>query len=98
MARKQFRVPLDPPRDPEQLNQLRAHIATERGQVIEFMMQYETWIDGAWRPVVRYDSAHGQAHRDLLDPRGETLEKDWLPSHYSFADALNYAEQDLQDN
>lgn len=70
MARKQFSIPLDPPNTSEQLNQLRARIATERGQVIEFMMQYETWINGEWRPVVRCDSAHGQAHRDLLDPRG----------------------------
>ena len=38
-----------------------------RGQVIEFSIQFETFINGEWLPVVRYDTSHGFAHRDLLD-------------------------------
>jgi hypothetical protein len=41
-----------------------------KGQVIEFSVQYETFINGEWFPVVRYDSSHGFAHRDLLNMKG----------------------------
>ncbi len=42
----------------------------ERGQIVEFRIQYETLIAGEWHPVVRYDSAHGQPHRDILHRDG----------------------------
>ena len=41
-----------------------------RGQVIEFLVQYEIRIAGEWYPVVRYDTAHGFAHKDILHPDG----------------------------
>ncbi|MDL1964286.1 MAG: hypothetical protein LWW98_08155 [Deltaproteobacteria bacterium] len=34
-----------------------------------FRVQYETKINQIWYPVVRYDTAHGFAHRDLLNLR-----------------------------
>lgn len=40
---------------------------TERGTVVEFAVQYEANIDGIWYRVLRYDSAHGYPHRDVLD-------------------------------
>ena len=42
-----------------------------KGQVIDFAIQYETFIDGEWFPVVRYDTSHGFAHRDIMNIRAE---------------------------
>jgi len=39
-------------------------------RVVEFRVQYETKLGGEWYPVVRYDTAHGFAHRDLIDRHG----------------------------
>ena len=67
-----------------------------RGQVIEFLVQYEVRIAGEWNPVVRYDTAHGFAHKDILHRTGKA-DKEVLP----FADynlALIYAENDLRKN
>ena len=38
---------------------------TERGQVTAFTVQMELLVGGHWEPVVRFDTAHGFAHRDL---------------------------------
>ena len=42
-----------------------------KGQVIDFAVQYETFINGEWFPVVRYDTPHGFAHRDILNIKAE---------------------------
>ena len=64
--------------------------------IIEFMIQYEVFIKGKWYPVVRYDTAHGFTHKDVLAFNG-TVTKYELP----FADynvALTFAEKDLKEN
>lgn len=51
------------------------------GIVTGFVVQYEALIENKWRPVVRYDTAHGFAHRDLLHPGGDTEKQPlYLPS------------------
>ena len=64
--------------------------------IIEFAVQYELFIDGKWYPVVRYDTAHGFAHKDVLTFSGE-ITKYKLPfSDYNLA--LTFAEKDLKGN
>jgi hypothetical protein len=42
-----------------------------RGRVIlEYTVQLEIPLEGVWRPVVRFDNAHGFCHRDDLHPDG----------------------------
>ena len=54
------------------LDRLRIHFITEGGQVISIIViQYEAYIDGKWRAIVRFDEAHGFFHRDVLSPSGE---------------------------
>lgn len=36
------------------------------GRGAEFVIQYEVRQGEEWMPVVRYDTAHGFAHRDLF--------------------------------
>ena len=52
-------------------NALRVTFESEHGQIVHFVVQLECRIDedGKWIPVVRYDTAHGYAHRDILHPR-----------------------------
>jgi hypothetical protein len=51
-------------------NALRVMFESERGQIVRFMVQLECSFeeDGEWIPVVRYDTVHGYAHRDILHP------------------------------
>jgi hypothetical protein len=83
--------------DFDALNYVRVRIVTERGRVIEFTVQYETIIDGEVYPVVRYDTAHGDAHRDLLDAAGRTVEKLWLAG-WDFDAALQHGLRDIKAN
>jgi len=51
-------------------NALRVTFESERGRIIRFVVQLECLFveDGEWIAVVRYDTAHGYAHRDILYP------------------------------
>jgi hypothetical protein len=68
----------------------------EKGKIAFFRIQYETEINGVWYPVVRYDTAHGFAHRDLLKMKGEVLKTPLFNQDYN--DALTFAESDLKSN
>ena len=65
-------------------------------QVIEFMVQLEVNIKGEWRPVVRYDTAHGFAHRDIFYGDGRA-EKVPLPIG-DYNSTLTFAELDVRSN
>jgi hypothetical protein len=67
-----------------------------KGQIIEFAVQYETFINGQRLPVVRYDSSHGFAHRDLLNIKGEERKTPLFITDKN--DALTFAENDIRDN
>ena len=43
------------------------------------VVQYEAYIDGKWRAIVRFDEAHGFFHRDVMLPSGKQ-EKTALPT------------------
>ena len=77
---------------------IRVRLNVERGQVTAFTSQLETFVADRGRPVVRYDSAHGQPHRDLLDWDGRVIDKFWLSPTLSNKQAVRFAEQDLSEN
>jgi len=64
--------------------------------IVEFVVQYELKIFDEWYPVVRYDTAHGFAHKDKISYKGEAI-KEELPFN-DFNLALTFAEKDLRDN
>ena len=67
-----------------------------RGNVISFVVQYETLLRGKWQPVIRYDTAHGEPHTDVIRPDGT---KDKRLLHFpNFNDAFSYAEEDIKAN
>jgi hypothetical protein len=79
-------------------NRIRYSIVTNRGQVVDFVVQYETFVEGRYRPVVRYDGSHGRGHRDILNMQGETVDKWWLPAHMDLKASLDYGIQDIRGN
>jgi hypothetical protein len=48
-----------------------------------------------WQPVIRYDTAHGYAHIDRYNLKGQT-KKERLA--LTFSEALTRAERDLKQN
>lgn len=68
----------------------------ERGKVVFFRIQYETKVGEQWHPVVRYDTAHGFAHRDLMNLNGTVVKTPLF--NQDFNDALTFAESDLKAN
>ncbi len=74
---------------------LRIRIKTDKGKVIDIVVQYESLIENKWVPITRYDCAHGFFHRDILFPKYEKEKQ--IISIASLEDALNYAEQDIKD-
>jgi len=68
----------------------------EKGRIIYFSIQYETKIGDKWHTVVRYDTAHGFAHRDLMNIHGRVDKTPLFKQDYN--DALTFAENDLKTN
>ena len=42
-------------------------------RIVEYTVQLEILYQGDWRPVVRFDNAHGFCHRDELHPDGSQV-------------------------
>jgi len=47
-------------------DRIRVSAMKEKGQVFKFVVQYEALLKGKWRPIVRYDTSHGFAHKDII--------------------------------
>ena len=74
----------------------RHHHVRVKGIVTSFRVQYETKVAGKWFPVVRYDTRHDFAHRDLLDKRGRVRKTPLFTQEYN--EALTFAEHDIKAN
>ena len=77
-------------------DELRVRITTQGPHVTHFTVQQETRIDGRMIPVVRYDTAHGQAHIDVLDGRGRTIQKIDLGFFFPYNQALQWCLTDAK--
>jgi hypothetical protein len=77
-------------------NAARVLLELERSDVVRFVVQLGCRFDDQWFPVVRYDTAHGFAHRDLLRPSGEVEKTDLAVRDDN--EALTFAIQDLRRN
>ncbi len=77
-------------------DRIRAHFTVDKGEVIDFLVQYETRIGERWYAVVRFDTAHGFPHIDILHFDGS---KDKFSlSHLTPKDALTMAQLDVGQN
>ena len=86
----EFVTPLSP-------NDRRRHRhVSQKGEIIKFLVQYETKIGNTWHAVIRYDTAHGFAHRDVLHPT-KVIDKTIL-SFNNFNEALTFTDNDIKTN
>jgi hypothetical protein len=69
---------------------------TVQGKVTGFVVQYETFVEGEWRPVIRYDTAHGFPHVDKIYADGTTEKVPLLTM--DMGEALTVADQDIEEN
>ncbi|MFH1259033.1 MAG: hypothetical protein ABII74_04355 [Elusimicrobiota bacterium] len=65
-----------------------------KNRIIEFVVQLEIFIENKWHPVVRYDTRHGFAHKDIVHASGNMV-KIPLPVE-DFNEALTFAEEELK--
>ena len=79
---------------PDGMDRLRVRAQRVGAEVIAFVVQYEAHLAGTWHPVVRFDTAHGFAHRDLMHPDGRVDKEPLLWETYNVA--LTWATQDLK--
>ncbi|MBU4226326.1 MAG: hypothetical protein KKC71_10985 [Chloroflexi bacterium] len=78
-------------------NILRISFALERGQVLSFVVQLECYFEGTgWIPIVRYDTAHGFARRDKMQPHRDTEKMELAVRDYK--EGLTFAIEDLETN
>ncbi len=68
---------------------------TLKGKVERFVVQLEIEYEGIWKEVIRYDCAHGFAHRDAYSLQGKHTKEELF---LSFEDALTLADEDIDDN
>ncbi len=77
-------------------NAARVAFELDRDRVVGLVVQLECRFNGDWVPVVRYDTRHGFAHRDVLHPRGEQTKTE-MPVR-NFNEGLTFAIKDLTAN
>lgn len=74
---------------------IRHYHRTEKGRVLKFLIQLEAEVEGSWKEVIRYDTAHGYAHIDRFNIKGRKR-KERL--RLNFNEALTRAERDIKQN
>ena len=79
-------------------DRLRVRLRVELSNVVQFSVQYETFVEHHWRPIVRYDSARGYAHRDLLDLDGRNIEQLYLGTIELYAEIVTNGINDIKVN
>lgn len=53
--------------------------------IARFSVQYLAFLQNAWQPIVRFDTAHGHAHMDISHPDGFQDTRELYDQDYSAA-------------
>jgi len=69
---------------------------SEKGKVKGFIVQFETKVHDKWMPVVRYDTSHGFAHKDVINRDGS--KEKILLGEVSYDELLTEADKDINEN
>jgi len=75
-------------------DRIRVYAKKEKGKILGFTVQYEAFFEGKWHPIIRYDTAHGFPHKDVLHPDGLTDKQPLYFMNYNLA--FTYAIQDIK--
>jgi hypothetical protein len=75
---------------------LRCSYRRRRKRIVRYTVELEIYYTDEWRPVVRYDNAHGFCHRDMIHA-DDTQDK--TPVYYGDANqTFTQAIDDLREN
>jgi hypothetical protein len=75
-------------------DRLRVSALKRKGEILKFVVQYEVFIENKWRHIIRYDTSHGFAHKDVIHYDGEQEKQ---PLYFpDFNTAFTYAIQELK--
>jgi len=78
----------------DRTDRLRVAAQKEKDRILSFVVQYEAEVEGKWYAVVRYDTSHGFAHKDVMHPDGS---EDKQPIYFPDQNiAFTYAIQDIK--
>jgi len=77
-------------------NRSRQKVTVDKGKIQRFVVQYESYINAKWHPIIRYDTAHGFIHKDILHPNGAKTKN--VFSYLNHNEAFTFAEIDIQNN
>ena len=75
-------------------DRLRVSALKRKGEIIKFVVQYEAFIENQWKPIIRYDTSHGFAHKDIIHYNGEQEKQPLYFPDYNMA--FTYAIQELK--
>lgn len=75
-------------------DRLRVSALKRRGEIVKFVVQYEALIESEWRPIIRYDTSHGFAHKDIIHYNGEQEKQPLYFPNLNMA--LTFAIQELK--
>ncbi len=67
-----------------------------KNDIISFVVQLEVLVKDKWFSIVRYDTAHGFAHKHLFHYREEPEQMALFTDNY--AEALDFADADIKSN
>jgi hypothetical protein len=67
----------------------------ESGKIEHFVVQLEIRYLGVWKAVIRYDCAHGYAHKDCYNIN-EARRK--IKLFLGYENALTFADDDINEN
>ena len=67
----------------------------DNGKIVKFVVQLEVLIQGCWKEVIRYDSAHGFAHIDRYYLDGRKVKSEL---NMELTEALTLADEDIKEN
>ena len=76
---------------------IHVYFETASGIIIDFVVKLVFEINSRYYEIIRFDTAHGCPHKDVLNVEGKVIRKIW----YDFLDhkqALDVAIKDLKDN
>ena len=69
-------------------DRLRVSALRQKNGIAKFVVQYEALINERWRPIVRYDTSHGFAHKDIIHFRDEEGGGNFY--HHALSDLKGY--------
>ncbi len=76
-------------------DELVVEMEIERSEIVDFKVMYNTIVEGKEHQVVRYDCAHGYAHKDVLYEKPKKKE---IMADIEYGELLDIARDDIEKN